>query len=105
MLYLHSLDNLVTLCRVHHRQLHQGCFTISVEKTANGQQLVFATLAGRKIKASFFPQFSSVSAEISGNALHQLAPNVDGKTCISHWRGESCDYGMVMGALLQRDGS
>jgi hypothetical protein len=26
-----SLDNLVTLCRFHHRQLHRGCFEVGVE--------------------------------------------------------------------------
>jgi predicted restriction endonuclease len=26
-----SLDNLVTLCRFHHRQLHRGCFEVRVE--------------------------------------------------------------------------
>ena len=88
-----SLDNLVTLCRVHHRQLHQGCFTISVEKTANDQQLVFATPAGRKIRDSFFPQFPSVSAETS----------VAAKSCVPHWHGESCDYGLAVAALSRRD--
>jgi len=99
-----SLDNLVALCRAHHRQLHQGCFTISVEKTASDQQLVFATPAGRKIQSSFFPQFPNVSAETPTHTLRCLAPNVDDKTCIPHWRGESCDYEMAVGALLQRDG-
>ena len=89
-----SLDNLVMLCRVHHRQLHQGCFTISVEKTASDQQLVFATRSGRKIQTSFFPQFLDVSAETS----------VDTRTCIPHWNGESCDYELAVAALLQRDG-
>ena len=26
-----SLENLVTLCRFHHRQLHKGCFEVRVE--------------------------------------------------------------------------
>ena len=47
----------------------------------------------------------SVSAETSTNTLRHPAPNVDSKTCIPHWRGESCDYGMAVGALQQRDGS
>ena len=98
-----SLDNLVTLCRVHHRQLHQGCFTISVEKTASDQQLVFATPAGREVQASFFPQFVNVSAETSTNVLRHLAPGIDDHTCIPHWRGEGCDYGLAVAALSRRD--
>jgi hypothetical protein len=99
-----SMDNLVTLCRKHHRQLHQGCFTISVEKTDHDQQLVFATPTGKKIQTSFFPQFPNVSAETSANALRHLEPSVDSKTCIPHWHGESCDYGMAVAALSRRDG-
>jgi hypothetical protein len=98
-----SLDNLVTLCRAHHRQLHQGCFTITAEKKASGQQLVFTTRSGRKIQSSFFPQFPDVSAETSADALRTAAPAVDAKTCIPHWYGEDCDYGMAIAALLQRD--
>jgi hypothetical protein len=98
-----SLENLVTLCRVHHRQLHQGIFTIAVEKTATEQQLVFATPSGRKIQSSFFPQFPDVSEETSAGALSHAAPAVDAKTCVPHWHGEDCDYGMAIAALLQRD--
>jgi len=98
-----SLDNLVTLCRAHHRQLHQGCFTITAEKKASGQQLVFTTRSGRKIQSSFFPQFPDVSAEMSADALRTAAPAVDAKTCIPHWHGEDCDYGMAIDALLRRD--
>jgi hypothetical protein len=96
-----SLDNLVTLCRAHHRQLHQGCFTITAEKTASGQQLVFTARSGRRIQSSFFPQFPDVSAETSADALRTAAPAVDAKTCIPQWHGESCDYGMAIEALLK----
>ena len=45
----------------------------------------------------------SVSAETSGDALGHAAPAVDAKTCIPHWHGEDCDYGMAIEALLRRD--
>ena len=70
---------------------------------ATGQQLVFTTRSGRKIQSSFFPQFPDVCAETSADALRTAAPAVDAKTCIPHWRGEDCDYGMAIAALLQRD--
>jgi hypothetical protein len=100
-----SLDNLVTICRTHHRQLHQGHFTITTEKTATGQQLVFTTPSGREIQTSFFPQFPDVDAEMSADALRTAAPAVDAETCIPHWHGEDCDYGMAIEALLRRDNS
>ena len=45
----------------------------------------------------------SVSVETSGDALGHAAPAVDAKTCIPHWHGEDCDYGMAIEALLRRD--
>ena len=45
----------------------------------------------------------SVPAETFSDALQTAAPAVDAKTCIPHWRGEDCDYGMAIAALLQRD--
>jgi hypothetical protein len=98
-----SLDNLVTLCRYHHRQLHRGSYSIRVEKTAGAQQLVFSTPGGREIASSVFPQFPDVSAETLGAALAHAAPEVDAKTCVTRWGGEHCDYGMAVEALLNRD--
>ena len=44
-----------------------------------------------------------VSAETSQEALRAMAPDVDAHTCVSKWRGEDCDYGMAIDALLERD--
>ena len=98
-----SLDNLVTLCRYHHRQLHRGSFSISTSHELPDQQLVFSTPSGRTIETSVFPQFPGVSAETSADALECAAPNVDVGTCVPDWHGEDCDYGMAIEALLQRD--
>jgi len=99
-----SLDNLVTLCRYHHRQLHSGSFSISALKTPAGQQLEFTTSSGRKIESSVFPQFARVSAETSRRALMSIAPKVNSMTAVTQWQGEDCDYGMVVEGLLERDG-
>jgi hypothetical protein len=99
-----SLDNLVTLCQYHHRQLHRGSFSMSVDKTSANQQLVFATPSGKSIEVSHFPQFPGVSAETFHEALGVMAPSVDPKTCVTHWHGEDCDYGLAIDALLRRDG-
>ena len=98
-----SLDNLVTLCRYHHRQLHKGSFSIRVDKTSAEPQLVFATPSGRTIETSIFPQFPDVSAETWVEELRDAAPEVDAGTCVTQWRGEDCDYGMVVEGLLRRD--
>ena len=98
-----SLDNLVTLCRYHHRQLHRGSYSISVLDNGSEPRFVFSTPSGARIEASFHPQFPPVSAETSGKAIRSLAPAVDECTAVTGWRGEDCDYGMVMDALLARD--
>ncbi|MCB1848127.1 MAG: HNH endonuclease, partial [Halieaceae bacterium] len=98
-----SLDNLVTLCRYHHRQLHRGCFSIRDAGINGEQRLIFFTPEGRTIESSLFPQFPRVSAETSAGALSAGAPDVDAETGVSRWQGEACDYGMAVEALLRRD--
>ncbi len=103
-----SLQNLAKICKFHHRQLHRGCFDVRVEAPVNGQseaQLVFTTPAGRRIEADLYPQFSPQITENAEQALRQAAPEVDTKTCVTRWQGESCDYGMAIEGLLRRDGS
>ncbi|MBP6700881.1 MAG: DUF222 domain-containing protein [Halioglobus sp.] len=98
-----SLDNLVTLCRYHHRQLHAGSYSIAVQKRGLAAHLVFTTPSGRRIEESVFPQFPRDSAESSRCALQAVAPSVTTTTCITQWHGESCDHGMAIDALLWRD--
>jgi len=97
-----SLDNLVTLCRYHHRLLHQGGFTFSAYKNDNEMEFVFNTPGGRILQNSIYPQFKSDSAESFQSALEKIAPEVDETTCITHWQGEDCDYSMAVEGLLRR---
>jgi hypothetical protein len=100
-----SLDNLATLCRYHHRQLHKGHFSIEMQRSNGESTLMFHTATGEPIETSLVPQFPGVSAETSAAKLRDAAPTVTPTTCISQWRGESCDYGMAIDALLSRDAS
>ncbi|RLA39188.1 MAG: hypothetical protein DRR42_27590 [Gammaproteobacteria bacterium] len=45
----------------------------------------------------------NVPAETSVDVLRTASPAVDAKTCIPHWHGEDCDYGIATAALLRRD--
>ncbi|MEH6569176.1 MAG: DUF222 domain-containing protein [Halioglobus sp.] len=98
-----SLDNLVTLCRYHHRKLHQESFSVRVDQANTEPLLVFSLPSGREIISSFFPQFPAESSTVTEDSMHELAPAVDTNTCIPHWHGDSCDYGMAVDALLQLD--
>lgn len=100
-----SLDNLVSLCRACHRKIHQGVFSIRMEPTAppHGQpQLLFETPSGERLTACF-PQFPPEAVAGAARALAQMAPAVDAGTCVTHWRGERCDYGMAVDGLLGRE--
>jgi hypothetical protein len=97
-----SLDNLVTLCRHHHRALHSGAFSISAQGVGPERQFLFHRADGKVMQASVFPQFPGVSAETAGDELAALAPEVTSLTCISLWQGERCDYGMAIDGLLSR---
>ena len=101
-----SLDNLLHLCRHHHSQLHQGLFSIHIEKAVPTEepQIVFSTPAGEQIQTSYFPQFPAEAVSSSEDSLLQAAPSVDARTCVTKWCGETCHYGMAIHGLLRRDG-
>ncbi|TXS95562.1 DUF222 domain-containing protein [Parahaliea maris] len=98
-----SLNNLVTLCRYHHRLLHQGGFRIEAVPSEGhaSPALRFTTPAGSAIKSSLFPQYPDVSAETSALALRKLGPNVEANTIRPYWTGETMDYGMAVDGLLR----
>jgi hypothetical protein len=97
-----SLDNLVTLCRYHHRLLHQRGFTITAHKNVNEMDFVFKTPGGGTLPGGIYPQFSNDSAESFENVLEKIAPQVDATTCVTRWQGENCDYSMLVEGLLKR---
>jgi len=100
-----SLENLVNMCRHHHRQLHQGLFNIHVEK-ANAYEeahMMFSTPDGKQLKASFFPQFSEQTVATAEKALRDAAPSVNSTTAVTQWAGENCEYPVAVEVLLQRE--
>ena len=96
-----SLDNLITLCRYHHRLLHQETFAI--EKEAHGD-FVFVRPNGEKMPRALARQFED--AEDTGRTpaiewQHSEAGlSIDARTAQSLWQGEPCDYGMAVEALM-----
>ena len=102
-----SLANLATMCRYHHRLLHKGAFDMRVESSGElfaTSRLVFSTPSGKEIETSFFPQFPAQAAASGEESLRNAAPTVNANTCVPHWTGEYCGYGMAVDALLARDG-
>ncbi|MCZ6828593.1 MAG: HNH endonuclease signature motif containing protein, partial [Gammaproteobacteria bacterium] len=98
-----SLENLATLCKFHHRALHQGEFTIA-RSPDEVEEFQFADRCGNKITPTFRPQLpchDDVSAEILH--IENFRPEIDSNTCKTRWGGESMDYHMAIQSLLERE--
>ena len=119
-----SLDNLVTLCRFHHRSLHRDEYRI--ERDADGG-LMFLDAAARSIPQAFHPQFGDESGSdgsrgAGDTAGTEVAPSaadrverlqaehrgrgveIDESTAVTRWAGERMDYSTAVEWLLNRDG-
>jgi hypothetical protein len=98
------LDNLVLLCRHHHRLLHQEGYGI-VKR--GGQQFEFLTPGGSAMRAALVPQFS-VAEDMASETLaiereHEgIGLVIDARTAVTRWGGERMDYDMAVGAMLDR---
>jgi hypothetical protein len=93
-----SLRNLVTLCRFHHRLVHEGGFGVRV--TDDGV-LVFTRPDGSRVGAN-----GSVSARLRGDVAALVARNaergvvIDDRTARCKWLGEQMDYGLAVEYLI-----
>ncbi|HET8935036.1 MAG TPA: DUF222 domain-containing protein [Polyangiales bacterium] len=96
-----KLDNLVLLCRRHHRFLHEHGYTIAHTGTNEFQ---FNTPDGRAVDATHVT--APIDAETGYAQLQEdheeLELNIDDDTGDSHWRGESLDYHWVIRSLLNK---
>jgi hypothetical protein len=97
------LDNLVLLCRYHHRLVHEGGF--GCERSATGQ-LVFRDQRNEIIGISgTVPALPMTSGnpkaqERIRNRLEELY--IDATTCVTRWRGEPIDYPFAVELLWDR---
>jgi hypothetical protein len=123
-----KLDNLVTLCRYHHRELHKGSFFLSVKLEAH-------VLAAKKLKGDkpvrFVERlcFSKVDryfdspfnrsedfvvaanpakftcaccgpSDLSKTLSRWIYNSIDENTAVTKWAGEGMDLGMAVDGLL-----
>jgi hypothetical protein len=123
-----KLDNLVTLCRYHHRELHKGSFFLSVKpeshvlaakKSKDDKPVRFVKrLCFSKVDRYFDSPFNrSEDFVIAANpakftcaccepsdlskTLPKLIYNsIDEKTAVTKWEGEGMDIGMAIDGLL-----
>ncbi len=97
-----KLDNLITLCRRHHRLVHEVGF--KVEADGAGDFRFFRPDGEPLPAAGTFPRRCPIGCAqlVAENRKHEL--DIDADTCIPHWEGETMDYGMALDGLLAADG-
>jgi hypothetical protein len=94
-------SNLVTLCRFHHRQVHEGRVVVEV---LDGGALRFRRPDGESFD-SVPPGHTRPPSDwrelLARHGRAGLA--IDRDTAVTRWRGESMDYGTAIDCLLFRE--
>jgi hypothetical protein len=94
-----KLGNLVTLCRFHHRLVHEGGFGLRV--TDDGV-FVFTRRDGTRVEEN-----GSVRGRLRGDVQGLLAHNagrglqINAETIRCKWLGERMDYSLAVGCLME----
>ena len=87
------LDNLVQLCRHHHRLVHEGGFSISRQ----GGGLIFRRPDGRVLEAA--PSLPAGSREGCLRTSRRSGARVDEHSCNPRSAGEAMDLDLAVFAL------
>jgi hypothetical protein len=92
-----KVDNLVTLCRHHHRLLHEGGFHIRRGADRDAHDLVFVAPDGRRL-ANPAPRAVRHDALAADHARRGL--RVSAETCVPRWYGERLQLADAVDAVL-----
>ena len=103
-----SLDNLVTLCSFHHRQVHEGGFGVRVNEgeiefmRPNGEVIPPAGKTREDCFRGNNPAVPAARRLAAFNAERGL--NIDAQTARCRWRGERMDYSIAIDGLCRKAG-
>ena len=89
-----KLENLITLCRFHHTQLHKDVYEIKVQD----QDFVFINQDKEEIPRSIHPQFPVAEADdrVQSMLNDQAHIGIDASTAETKWRGDEMDIQMAL---------
>lgn len=94
-----KLDNLLLLCRHHHRLVHEGGYSLAISV---GGEPEFTAPNGKLIPSGPETRFrGNVFALITGNLRERV--DINAHTAVPHWCGERMDDGMAVEALIRRE--
>ena len=91
------LDNLVLLCRRHHRVVHEEGFRLTLDAAG---EVEFLRPDGRPFPAAPPPPlWTGAPLAPIAERLDHAGVTIDGQSSLPAWRGEAVDIGWVVGAL------
>ncbi len=96
-----KLSNLATLCRFHHRAVHEG--GLKMERCDDGAWRF--TMPGASRCYGLRAGAHAATRRIGGSCRPQHAErgiHIDANTATTGWRGERMDYGVAIDSLLFR---
>jgi hypothetical protein len=96
-----SLDNLLTLCSFHHRQVHEGGFELKLTDTGD---IDVCTPDGKRLPAvPVVRPAPEVFEWVNGgwDIRDGARPEGDGAYPVPMWNGEPVDYGACVDALIR----
>jgi hypothetical protein len=122
-----KLDNLVTLCRYHHRELHKGSFYLTLKPSIHStvaktdkpirfaQRLCFSKVE-KYWKAPFNQKADTIIAnnpaeftcahckshELKDAIPEEIYKTINEKTAVTKWAGERMDMSMAIDGLLNK---
>ena len=91
-----KLSNLVTLCRFHHRLVHEGQVVV---QTLDDGAFRFAKPNGESFDSPA-PLPSDWTALVA--TQDEAAIRITPATAVTHWTGEALDLGLAVDCLMQR---
>jgi hypothetical protein len=95
-----KLKNLVTLCRAHHRLVHEGGITVAARPGGGWR---FARPDGREYDMPDRAPAPDHDWTALRDAHSQLGIRIDSDTAASRWRGERMDYELGVWVLCHQD--
>lgn len=92
------MENLVMLCRLHHRLVHEDGFTVTRAKDGT---FVFRAPEGQRVEEAPRRVLAAdpVFALMEANAAFGITEH----TSVPEWFGEQADYNWMVGAVRGRD--